>query len=77
MASTAQQRFVHARTQPTTRRVCRAAASTASMSDALQVVCVPALSDNYIWLAHEPRSGKTAVVDPAEVAPVNAALKER
>jgi hypothetical protein len=43
----------------------------------MEVVRVPALSDNYVWLLHEPQSGLTAVVDPAEVPPVNAALKER
>lgn len=48
-----------------------------SATDALEVVRVPALSDNYVWLLHEPKSGKTAVVDPAEVPPVNAALEQR
>lgn len=43
----------------------------------MEVVRVPALSDNYVWLLHEPKSGLTAVVDPAEAPPVNAALKER
>lgn len=32
----------------------------------LDIVRIPALSDNYIWLVHEPRSGETAVIDPAE-----------
>ncbi|MGE4321618.1 MAG: hydroxyacylglutathione hydrolase [Sphingobium sp.] len=36
----------------------------------IEVVRIPALSDNYIWLVHEPASGETAVVDPAEAAPV-------
>ena len=31
---------------------------------------IPALSDNYIWLVHDPDSGQTAVVDPAQAAPV-------
>lgn len=35
------------------------------------------LNDNYIFLLHEPDSGTTAVVDPAEAAPVSAALKQR
>jgi hydroxyacylglutathione hydrolase len=43
----------------------------------MEVVRVPALSDNYIWLLHEPNSHLTAVVDPAEVEPVNRVLKER
>ncbi len=36
----------------------------------LDVELVPALSDNYIYLAHEPDSGETAVVDPAVAKPV-------
>lgn len=44
---------------------------------ALEVVRVPALSDNYIWLVHDDSSGETMVVDPAEAAPVEAALAAR
>eukprot|EP00878_Enallax_costatus_P013063 GHUV01013651.1.p1 GENE.GHUV01013651.1~~GHUV01013651.1.p1 ORF type:complete len:334 (+),score=59.86 GHUV01013651.1:37-1038(+) len=51
--------------------------ATVSMTQAMEVVRVPALSDNYIWLLHEPKSGKTAVVDPAEAQPVTAALSQR
>jgi hydroxyacylglutathione hydrolase len=40
----------------------------------LQIERVPCLSDNYAWLLHEPGSGATAVVDPSESAPVEAAL---
>lgn len=36
----------------------------------LEVVCVPALSDNYIWLLHDDASGQTVVIDPAEAQPV-------
>jgi len=43
----------------------------------LDIVCVPALSDNYIWLAHDPASGETVVVDPAQAAPVDLVLVER
>ncbi len=43
----------------------------------LQIVRIPALSDNYIWLVHDPDSGETMVVDPAEAAPVLAAADER
>ena len=35
---------------------------------------VPILSDNYAWLLREPASGATAVVDPADAAPVAAAI---
>jgi hydroxyacylglutathione hydrolase len=36
----------------------------------VEIVRISALSDNYIWLAHEPGSGETVVVDPAEAEPV-------
>jgi hydroxyacylglutathione hydrolase len=39
------------------------------MSD-LDIVCIPALSDNYIWLVHDRRSAKTMVVDPGVAKPV-------
>jgi hydroxyacylglutathione hydrolase len=35
---------------------------------------VPILADNYAWLLRETAEGATAVVDPAEVAPVVAAI---
>lgn len=38
---------------------------------------VTALSDNYIWLAHDPETGATAAVDPAQAEPVLAALERR
>lgn len=43
----------------------------------LEVACVPALSDNYIWLIHDPASRETVVVDPGEAAPALAAAKDR
>lgn len=39
------------------------------MSD-LEIVRIPALSDNYIWLVHDAESGETMVVDPAVAEPV-------
>lgn len=36
----------------------------------LEVLQVPVLSDNYVYLAHEATSGVTAIVDPAVVDPV-------
>ncbi|MEZ5669936.1 MAG: hydroxyacylglutathione hydrolase [Alphaproteobacteria bacterium] len=36
----------------------------------LQIHQVPVLNDNYVYLAHEPDSGATAVVDPAVAEPV-------
>lgn len=43
----------------------------------IEIVRIPALRDNYIWLAHDPASGETAVIDPAEAASVEDALAER
>lgn len=43
----------------------------------LQVARIPVLSDNYVWLAHDPASGETAVIDPAVAEPVLAAAAER
>ncbi len=43
----------------------------------LEIVRVPALSDNYIWLVHDPVSDETMVVDPAEAAPVLAEADRR
>lgn len=37
---------------------------------ALAIVRIPVLSDNYVWLVHEPASGETMVVDPAVAPPV-------
>jgi hydroxyacylglutathione hydrolase len=43
----------------------------------LEIVRIPALSDNYIWLVHEPQSGETMVVDPAVAEPVLAEADQR
>jgi len=43
----------------------------------LDIVRIPALSDNYIWLVHDPASGETIVVDPAEASGVERVLAER
>jgi hydroxyacylglutathione hydrolase len=43
----------------------------------IEIVRIPALSDNYIWLAHDPASGDTVVVDPAEAGPVLAEAARR
>jgi hydroxyacylglutathione hydrolase len=47
------------------------------MPSSLEIVRIPALSDNYIWLVHEPRSGETMVVDPAAADPVLAEANRR
>jgi hydroxyacylglutathione hydrolase len=36
----------------------------------IEIARIPALSDNYIWLVHDPASGDTTVIDPAEAKPV-------
>lgn len=36
----------------------------------LEIVRIPVLSDNYVWLVHEPERGETMVVDPAVADPV-------
>jgi hydroxyacylglutathione hydrolase len=43
----------------------------------LEILAVPALSDNYIWLAHDPILNETVVVDPAEAEPVLKAAEQR
>lgn len=44
---------------------------------ALEIIQIPVFDDNYVYLAHEPKGNKTAVVDPALSAPVLDALKEK
>ncbi len=44
---------------------------------AIEVVRIPVLSDNYVWLVHEPESKSTMVVDPAVAAPVLAEAEAR
>jgi hydroxyacylglutathione hydrolase len=43
----------------------------------LEIVPVPALSDNYVWLVHDPASGETVAVDPSQAEPVLAAAAAR
>src|SRR5687768_18045289 len=43
----------------------------------LEIVPVPAFSDNYLWLVHDRDSGDTAVVDPGDSAPVLAEAERR
>lgn len=58
-------------------------AATLGSAGVMEVVRVPCLSDNYVWLLHEAApaggsgGGRTAVVDPAEEAPVVEALAAR
>ena len=43
----------------------------------LEIVCIPVLSDNYVWLLHDHVSGETVAVDPAVAAPVLEEAKQR
>jgi hydroxyacylglutathione hydrolase len=43
----------------------------------IEIVRIPALSDNYIWLVHDASSGETLVVDPAVAEPVLAEAEAR
>ena len=47
------------------------------MRSSLEIVRIPALSDNYIWLMHDAESGDTVVIDPAEAGPVLAEAEAR
>lgn len=40
-----------------------------------EIILVPALSDNYVYIAHDSSKKITMVVDPSEAAPVLAALQ--
>ena len=43
----------------------------------LEVVRIPVLSDNYVWLLHDPTSQETVVIDPAVAEPVLEAAAAR
>jgi hydroxyacylglutathione hydrolase len=43
----------------------------------LEVARIPVLSDNYVWLLHDPESSETAVIDPAVAEPVLAEAGRR
>ncbi len=48
-----------------------------SMTAPLEIVRIPVLTDNYVWLVHERASGETVVVDPAVAEPVLAEAAAR
>jgi hydroxyacylglutathione hydrolase len=48
-----------------------------SLVMALEILRIPVLSDNYIWLAHDAASGETVAVDPAVAEPVLEAARAR
>jgi hydroxyacylglutathione hydrolase len=43
----------------------------------LEIVPVPVLRDNYVWLVHDPESGETVAVDPSVAEPVLEAAAAR
>lgn len=43
----------------------------------LEIVPVPVLRDNYVWLVHDPASGETVAVDPSVAEPVLEAAAAR
>jgi len=43
----------------------------------IEIARIPVLSDNYVWLVHEPGSGETTVIDPAVAEPVLAEAERR
>ena len=43
----------------------------------MEIVAVPAFTDNYIWLVHDSESGETAVVDPGDATPALAEAHRR
>jgi hydroxyacylglutathione hydrolase len=47
------------------------------MSTTLDIVRIPVLNDNYVWLMREPQSGSVGVVDPAVAGPVLAEAAKR
>ncbi|MBV8392579.1 MAG: hydroxyacylglutathione hydrolase [Alphaproteobacteria bacterium] len=47
------------------------------MSTTLDIVRIPVLDDNYVWLMREPQSGCVGVVDPAVAGPVLAEAAKR
>ena len=46
-------------------------------SNMAELICVPALDDNYIWMLRNPSSDAIAVIDPGDAEAVFAALNAR
>ena len=42
-----------------------------------EIVTIPCLTDNYAYLLHDADSGRTAVIDAPEAAPIAQALAAR
>ena len=52
-------------------------AGSPSRSAMARYLSLSALQDNYVWILQEAQSGKVAIVDPSEAAPVAEALEQR
>jgi len=52
-------------------------ARNAPESKGWEIVQIPVLNDNYVYLLHDAPSGATAVVDPAEAVPILNAAERR
>ncbi|MDH5633855.1 MAG: hydroxyacylglutathione hydrolase [Gammaproteobacteria bacterium] len=48
----------------------------AKLLNMLQVLHVPTLADNYVWLIHRPGQAETLIVDPGESYPVETSLAD-
>jgi len=43
----------------------------------MEIIAVPAFTDNYIWIVHDEESGETAVVDSGDASPALAECERR
>ena len=43
----------------------------------IEIMCIPVLNDNYVWLVHDATSSETTVIDPAVGEPVLRAAADR
>jgi len=47
------------------------------MDKKIEIISIPALTDNYIWIIHNTETNLTSVIDPAEAKPVEKVLYEK
>lgn len=52
-------------------------ATPVTPAPAVEIVTIPCLADNYAFLIHDPATGRTALVDAPEAAPIADALAAR
>lgn len=53
------------------------ASETSSAQSPAELIRIPALEDNYMWMIRNPSSGEVAVIDPGDAEAVFAVLDER